>query len=377
MKKNYDVAAFIWPSYTGDDSRTRIFWPEGMGEWESVISAKPKFDGHNWPRKPSWGYVNEADKYVMEMEINAAADHGVNVFIYDWYWFDNRPFLENCLNDGYLKARNNDRVKFYLMWANHNVNYIWDKRNSDCVFQDSIEKSEDDLVFTGEVSREQFEKIADRLIIKYFTRPNYYKIDNKPVFMIYCLPILVKGLGGLAETKDALLWFRNRCVELGLPGVHLQFDMEKFCYELYDGDKLLSVEEIINYFGFDSSTNYQMKNLTDWFDKDYETIVNEAEQAWYKIGEKYKIPYFPQVSVGWDNNPRFHGIKPIIPGSSPELFQKALQNAKRYVDSYKNNPQLITINSWNEWTEGSYLQPDNLNGYKWLEAVKNVFGVCE
>ena len=34
---------------------------------------------------------NEADPYVMEMEIAAAADHGVNVFIYDWYWYDGRP----------------------------------------------------------------------------------------------------------------------------------------------------------------------------------------------------------------------------------------------------------------------------------------------
>jgi len=42
-----------------------------------------------------------------------------NVFIFDWYWYDGMPFLEGCLNDGYLKARNNNRVKFYLMWANH------------------------------------------------------------------------------------------------------------------------------------------------------------------------------------------------------------------------------------------------------------------
>ena len=64
------------------------------------------------------------------MEINAAADHGVNVFIFDWYWYDGMPFLEGHLNDGYLKARNNDRVKFYLMWANHDVNQTWDKRNA-------------------------------------------------------------------------------------------------------------------------------------------------------------------------------------------------------------------------------------------------------
>ena len=40
----------------------------------------------------------------MEMEIDAAVSHGVNVFIYDRYWYDRRPFLECCLDDGFLGA---------------------------------------------------------------------------------------------------------------------------------------------------------------------------------------------------------------------------------------------------------------------------------
>ena len=79
--KKYDIAAYVWPAYTGDEPRTRIFWPEGIGEWQSVKNADRKGD-YVWGRKPLWGYVNEADPYVMEMEIDAAADHGVNVFIY-------------------------------------------------------------------------------------------------------------------------------------------------------------------------------------------------------------------------------------------------------------------------------------------------------
>ena len=93
----YDIAAYIWPAYTGDEPRTRIFWPDGMGEWQTVKAAGAKFEGHQWPRKPLWGYVNEADPYVMEMQIEAAVEHGVNVFIYDWYWYDNRPFLEKLM----------------------------------------------------------------------------------------------------------------------------------------------------------------------------------------------------------------------------------------------------------------------------------------
>ena len=34
---------------------------------------------------------------------------------------------------------------------------------------------------------------------------------------------------------------------------------------------------------------------------------------------------------------------------------------------------LITVNSWNEWTETSYLHPDDLYGYGYLEAIKSVF----
>ena len=106
----YDVAAYVWPAYTGRDKRSLMFWPEGMWEWQSVKNAVAKFPGHEWPRKPLWGYVDEADPAVMEMEIEAAAEHGVNVFIYDWYWFDGMPYLENCLNDGFLKAKNSRKA---------------------------------------------------------------------------------------------------------------------------------------------------------------------------------------------------------------------------------------------------------------------------
>ena len=364
----YDVAAYIWPAYTGDEPRTRIFWPEGIGEWQSVKSAEKKFPEHTWPRRPLWGYVNEADPNVMEMEIEAAASHGVNVFIYDWYWYDRRPFLENCLNDGFLKARNKDKMRFYLMWANHDATMLWDKRNAQTV---------NATVWGGGVDRAEFQRAMGRVIEKYFTQPNYYTIDGKPVFMIYDVPNLARGLGGVEETKKALDWFREECRKAGLPGLHLQFTMwNENATNLngMDGEKYVPAKAFHN-LGFDSCSHYQFVHFTN-IDRNYEDVIPDVVNEWKRLNEKFPFPYFPHVSMGWDNNPRFPGFrKGILRNCTPENIERALRLAKSYMNFHPKQPPLVTINSWNEWTETSYLEPDDLNGYGYLEAIKRVF--CE
>jgi len=364
---NYDVAAYVWPAYTGDEPRARIFWPQGMGEWQSVRSAEPKFPGHDWPRKPLWGYVNEADPYVMEMEIAAAADHGVNVFIYDWYWYDRRPFLEQCLNNGFLQAQNRDRMRFYLMWANHDAVGLWDKRNSNDL---------DTVVWRGDVDFPELQRAMSRVIRQYFHRENYYTIDGKPVFMIYDVPKLVQGLGGIENTRRALDWFREACVRDGLPGLHLQFTMwnpKTTNLSGVDGEKAVSASDF-GQVGFDSCSHYQYVHFAD-IDRPYEEILTDVAAEWEKLSQM-PIPYFPHVSLGWDNNPRFNAFRPgIMKNCTPENIERALRMAKAYADAHPNQPKLITVNSWNEWTESSYLEPDDLRGYGYLDAVKRVFGV--
>ena len=131
--------------------------------------------------------------------------------------------------------------------------------------------------------------------------------------------------------------------------------------------------EIVKTINFDSLTHYQMAHFTN-IDRDYAEIIPDMAQEWDLMEKTYDIPYFPHVSVGWDNNPRFHTFRPgIVKNNSPENIQKALQMARAYADRHPNQAPLITVNSWNEWTETSYLQPDNINGYGYLEAVKKVF----
>ncbi len=373
MKRQYDIAAYVWPSYTGDEPRSKIFWQEGYGEWQTVKKAVPKFEGHNWPRKPLWGYVNEADPAVMEMEINAAANHGVNVFIYDWYWFDRRPFLECCLNNGFLGARNNDRMKFYLMWANHNANHLWSYDLSDTDVGETV-------IWKGSINRIDFEEMCERIIDKYFFLPNYYTIDGCPVFMIYELSTFVEGMGSAEDAAAALEWLKKRVKEKGLPGVHLQITGRSgstLNLSGVDGGAVIDSAEVMRLLGIDSFSHYQFVHFTD-IDRDYGEIMEDVKEVWDSAEESYGIPYYAHVSCGWDNNPRFKKFRPgIVKNNTPEAFERALVAAKEYTDKmlekHPERPALITVNSWNEWTETSYLEPDDLYGYGYLEAIKKVF----
>lgn len=366
--KKYDVAAYVWPAYTGDEPRTRMFWQEGIGEWQSVKNAKPKANGYFWNRKPLWGYENEADAAVMEKQIEEATEHGVNVFIYDWYWFDNRPFLENCLNDGFLKAKNKDKMKFYLMWANHDANHCWNIDLSD--------DYGDTVIWKGAVDRTGFETVVHRVIEKYFKQPNYYTIDNCPVFMIYDVKNLITGLGGIENTKRAIKWFREEVKKVGFPDLHLQITIwgeNSLNLSGFDSNMQGTTKEIVSLLGADSVSHYQFIHFTN-IDRDYLEIVEDVKKEWERIDKEYDVPYFPHVSCGWDNNPRFKNFRcGIVKNNTPENVQTALRAAKKYVDEHDLPAPLVVVNSWNEWTETSYLQPDTLYGYGYLEVVKKVF----
>jgi hypothetical protein len=252
------------------------------------------------------------------------------------------------------------------MWANHDVLNLWDTRLA--------KYNENNVIWQGKVDREEFEKIWLRNIEMYFKHPQYYKIDGKPVFMVYDLPNLINGLGGLEQTIDALKWFRKEVRKAGFPDLELQFAMWaiNLNYSGLDASKSENPQDdFIRTLGFNSSTHYQFVHFTD-VNRDYKQIMDDVEKEWNRIEKEYSFTYYPHVSIGWDNSPRtVHSA--VMKNNTPEAFAEALRKAKAHADKYPERTPLITINSWNEWTETSYLQPCNIYGYGYLEAVKKVF----
>jgi len=225
-------------------------------------------------------------------------------------------------------------------------------------------KEDSSQLWDGAVDEENFRVIVDRVIERYFVQPNYYRLDGKPVFSIFSIQNLVESFGSLHKTREALDYFRQACIQAGYPGLHIQL--------IAFGSPGQEQLEQIEYLGVDSVTKY---NWGGPHPEDYLQWGKESGQRRERWAEALDIPYFSNVSIGWDDSPRFphKGRKDLVHyHKSPEAFAAFLQHARYYCDSHPEQRALITIFSWNEWIEGGYLLPDMKHGFSYLEAVQSV-----
>src|SRR5208282_3560606 len=181
------IAVYYFPNYHPGDPRNAKEKGAAWSEWELVKNAKPRFPGHDQPKVPLWGYGDESDPQVMAKKIDAAADNGIDAFIFDWYYYNDGPFLDAALDKGYLNAPNRQRLKFALMWANHDWNDI----------QPYARGTPYKLLYPGKVTPEKFDAICDHIIKDYFLQPSYWKIEGKPYFSFYELSKLMDNFGSI------------------------------------------------------------------------------------------------------------------------------------------------------------------------------------
>ncbi|MCL5995787.1 MAG: glycoside hydrolase family 99-like domain-containing protein, partial [Chloroflexi bacterium] len=373
----YEVAAYYFPQYH-PDPRNDAWHGRGWTEWELVKAARPRFPGHRQPIVPAWGYFDESDPRWTGREIDLAADHGITSFIYDWYWYEDGPFLHDGLERGFFGAANNRRLKFAIMWANHDWINI----------HPALFTGAPALLATGRVTRAAFERMTDYVVDHYFPRPNYLTIDGAPYFSIYEMGTLISGLGGLDATREALDSFRAKTRARGFPDLHLNavvWGVTVLPVEV----KLADPAQVIKVLGCASTTTYAWVhhyNLGEaGFPMDsFAAAATRNEQAWETYARQFPVPYYPNVSMGWDPSPRTvqsdcyeqrgYPWTAVLDGNTPAVYKQALQRARAFLDNHAAGTKMLTLNAWNEWTEGSYLLPDTANGTAYLEAVRDVFG---
>ena len=378
---DYFIASYYFPNYH-EDARNAELLGDGWTEWELVKAAHPRFPGHHQPNVPAWGYTDEANPSFMEQKIEAAADHGIDAFIFDWYYYNDGLFLERGIEEGFFGAKNNKRIKFGLMWANHDWINIHPADAATLLSEEGPE-----LLYPGTITPETWERMTDYIIKTYFKHPSYWLVDGSPYFSVYDLTKLVKSFGSLQSTANAIKRFRQKVIDAGFAGLHMN--------AVVWGRTILPSEEIIkidnmNAFlkdlGFTSVTSYVWIHHVRL---DFPTFpYADVQEKYFDYADKFAgsidLPYYPNVTMGWDSSPRanqnnrFTNLGYPFMGSisenTPENFKKAMVQVRDYLDQHPGAQNIFNINCWNEWTEGSYLEPDTINGMEYLQAIKEVFG---
>ena len=353
-----------WHSYPCGDSWKGLGWTE----YDNMRDTKPRFKGHKQPIVPLLGELDDSNPADVEKEIDLAVKYGVDVFLYDWYWYCGVKNMEEALEQGFLKAKNNNKIKFALMWANH------DRRDA---FRSDIEKVYTPWLYSRH-SESDMLKVIDYCIEHYFRCQNYWKIDGKLYFNIFQPLHFVKEIGGIEKTQALFRKVNDKMKSAGLPEIHWA------CMVQTDKDK-----DIAEKVGFDSMTTY-MSHLTnsDKYDRKlslfpYADFADGHRALWKKMSSS-TVPYAPVASTGFDTTPRWRNevdiplpkkkypYAAIVYGSTPELFKKLLSDAKALAQ--KGRAKYVTIYAWNEWSEGGYLLPTKSDGYSYLEAFGEVFG---
>lgn len=369
------VAAYYFPNYHADAANERIHGA-GWTEWELVRRAEPRWPGHVQPNVPLWGETDEADPAVMARKIDAAADHGIDVFLFDWYHHDTGRFLQRGLEDGFLRAPNRDRLRFALMWANHDWIDIHPAKRGVPPHRH----------FEGRIRPETWDVLTDHAIADLFAQPNYWKPGGKPYFSIYELNTFLDSFGGPDGAAEAVDRFRAKAVAAGFPGIHLNAVV--WAIPVLPGERgVPDPKAVVERLGVQSVTSYVWIHHVplEFPAMPYARCQAAYEEVRDEAADRYApVPYHPNVTMGWDASPRTvqaDRYEPVgypfmgtLGGNTPAAFRAALESARDWCARRGGDEPVVTINAWNEWTEGSYLEPDTVNGHAYLEAVRDVFG---
>jgi hypothetical protein len=330
--------AFYLPQFH-EIKENNEWWGPGFTEWTNVKKSIPFFEGHYQPHVPLGDdYYDLSDVQTMEKQAKLAKLFGIDAFVMYYYWFDGRKLLDRPFNH----LLNNPELNFpYLIcWANESWTRRWDGKSEEILIEQKYE---------GTFAYDFIEDAS-----KHFSNPNYQKINGRPVLLIY-RPEEIPNL------KEVTLEWRDTVKSLGFEGLYL-----------------ISVNSFTNIdsyeFGFDASVNFAPNNmgLTPSKIRNFKgNLFEYNDLVAFNQDRSSTNPVFSCVTPSWDNTARRGKEGTVFLGSTPFKFRNWLmQETRRMKNKFeKYDERVIFINAWNEWAEGSHLEPDEKYGYQWLHAV--------
>ena len=380
QKRKARVIAFYLPQFHPIPENDK-WWGKGFTEWTNVGKAKPLFMGHYQPRVPAdLGYYDLRMPEVREAQADMAREAGIEGFCYWHYWFGNdkmlleRPFKE------VLESGNPD-FPFCLGWANHSwTNKTWEV---------GTKKVKEDFLMQMHYSVEDYIKHFD-YVLPAFKDKRYICVDGKPLFLIF-RPL------DIPSVKEFIDLWQQKAKDNGLKGIHfvgispsIDVDNQKTIDVLRrkvksQGDVLYpklfdSGFDAVNSRGvfraellarslFNIVKRYVLRVLFNHFVL-AKMPQREINKFLYDEYDKLENVY-PTLLPNWDRSARSGKKARIYVDSTPEVFKEQLITALDLLKDKNFEHKILFLQSWNEWAEGNYVEPDLKYGRGFLDVIKD------
>lgn len=329
------------------------WWGKGFTEWRNVVSTRPLFPGHYQPHLPEeLGFYDLRLAETRQAQAELAEKSGIHAFCYYHYWFHGRRLLHRPLDE--VLASGEPSFPFLLCWANEPWTRTWTQRGED-VIVDQRYSEEDHLEHL-------------RWMARVFADPRYFRIEDKPVLLVY-------RASHLSDPLTTTRAWREEARGLGLGELFL-------CRVESSGTEKSDPAEV----GFDAAVEFQpdwqslrrVRRVGDGLRQPlrmrglpHGTRVYAYDEFQMRMTEKPDPGYlrFPCVTPGWDNTPRRQqGGGVILHGSTPERYGHWLNQAISHAPVV-NGTKIVFVNAWNEWAEGNHLEPDLRFGSAYLDET--------
>ena len=212
QKKNNDltVACYTFPGFHPAALNKRTYGTD-WDEYSLIRAGRPWYPGHSQPKQPTLGELDESKPETWEIYNNLASAHGIDVFIHDWYWWQGGPALHEALEEGFLKSSNCDKMKFAVMWTNHGWGQFAETMRTDGSYYWPPVASDPSK------SSEDIYRSFAYIISRYMHLPNYWRIDGKPVLVVF-QPTWLDSDERSGEMVEEI---RILAKKMGHPDIHL------------------------------------------------------------------------------------------------------------------------------------------------------------
>jgi lipopolysaccharide biosynthesis protein/GT2 family glycosyltransferase len=335
------------------------WWGAGFTEWANVTRARPLFKDHRQPRLPAdLGFYDLRLAEAREVQAGLARRYGLAAFCYYYYWFDGRRILQRPLDE--VLATGKPDFPFMICWANEPWTRNWDGLNSDILLPQTYQPG-----WATRFAHDIAPLLRDR---------RYFRLDGKPMLLIY-------RIGHIPAAEAVVRELRASLLEAGVPKVHLAAAWVDFPKDLRlpadPGDLSLDA-----YFEFPPHMlpSQLLRPVPPGLSQEFVGKIYDYNRTVTAALRNLENPIEGQrhraAMAGWDNTARTEARAHVFHGATPTSFRRWLRGIVSY-ERQKDGERVIFINAWNEWGEGTYLEPDRDFGRGWLEAVASAVEVRE